>query len=46
MDKCLVVAFNDIVLTNQPIDILTDLVPWSTEEGDKRLFLHAENVAQ
>ena len=45
MDKCLVITFNDTVLTNQPID-LTHLVPCTIEEVDERIFLHAKEVAQ
>ena len=45
MDKCLVITFNDTVLTNQPID-LTDLVPCTIEEAGERTFLHVKNKAQ
>ena len=45
IDRCLVVTFNDTVLTNQSVD-LTDFVPCTIEEADKSIFIHAENVAQ
>ena len=35
MYKCLVVTFNDTVLTNQPMDV-TDLVPCTIEETDEK----------
>ena len=41
MDKCLVVTFNDAVLTNQPLDV-ADLVPCTIQEADERIFLHAK----
>ena len=42
MEKCLVVTFNDAILTNQP----TDLVPYTIEEAEERIFFHAKSVAQ
>ena len=44
VDKCLVVTFNDTYLTYQPVD-LTDLVPCTIEEGDKRIFFSCKKCS-